>query len=185
MSDCAPRTLAPPPAVARALVVLALALSFLQTPAWAEKIYAGITPDELVDFARREGWKAGVESPAAPVVVIDLEGEPTTRRPIRIELSECDQHKRCMTGLLRDMTYYSLKPEAYGFWHWNLERRGATGFGPSYITLQRYLHFNGVTDRYLRDVIGTIWPKAASSFWDEVERRSEAERQSEEAKDEN
>ncbi len=95
-------------------------------------------------------------------------------------MSGCDQDMRCTTGIIQHMTYYALRPDSYGFWHWNLERRGATGFGPSYVTLQRYLHFNGVTDRYLRDIIGTIWPAAASSFWDEVNRRYEAERQSKE-----
>lgn len=176
MSDCSTCRLAQPHQMARALVALILTVSPLM-PARAETIYAGITPDELVDFARREGWKARLDSPAAPIVVIDLEG---ATKPIRIELSDCDEHRRCRTGIIQNMTYYMLKPNAYGFWHWNLEKHGATGFGPAYITLQRYLHFNGVTDRYLRDVIGEIWPKAASSFWNEVSRRYDAERQAKE-----
>jgi hypothetical protein len=163
--------------------VFGLALILLQTPAMAEKIYAGITPDELAGFARGEGWKVSVESRAPPVVVIELEDKPI--RPVRIEMSGCDQDMRCTTGIIQHMTYYALRPGPYGFWHWNLERRGATGFGPSYVTLQRYLHFNGVTDRYLRDIIGTIWPAAASSFWDEVSRRYEAERQSKEPEGKN
>jgi hypothetical protein len=88
---------------------------------------------------------------------------------------DCDPAKRCMSGVVRDLTYHFVEPDRHGFWHWNLKTLGATGFGPSYVTLQRYLHFNGVTDQYLRDVIGRIWPKAAQSFWEEVRRRSKAE----------
>lgn len=67
------------------------------------------------------------------------------------------------------------KPDHDRFWHWNLKRRGATGFGLWYVTLQRYLHFNGVMDRYLKDVIGDIWPTAARSFWEHVKQRYDAE----------
>ncbi|MEZ5827129.1 MAG: hypothetical protein R3D30_14335 [Hyphomicrobiales bacterium] len=53
-------------------------------------------------------------------------------------------------------------------WHWNLEGRGATGFGPNYVTLQRYIRFRGVTDQYLKDVIDAF-VAASPSFWELVE----------------
>jgi hypothetical protein len=63
------------------------------------------------------------------------------------------------------MTYYFLKgPKAGCLWHWNLESKGATGFGPSYVTLQRYMQFRGITDQYLHDVFDT-WLEASPSFW--------------------
>jgi hypothetical protein len=141
-----------------------------------ETVYSGMTTNGLAEFARNQGWDAKVEPGEFPVVTIQVEGQS-----VRVELSDCDQQKRCMSGLIRDLTYFALKPDRHGFWHWNLKKLGATGFGPSYITLQRYLHFNGVTDRYLRDIIGGIWPAAARSFWDEVKQRYDAERRRQEA----
>ena len=76
-------------------------------------------------------------------------------------------------------------PRQGGFWHWNLDARGATGFGPGYVTLQRYLHFSGITDRCLRDVIGTVGPRAAEAFWSEVEKHSLFARTKQKAKDGN
>lgn len=142
------------------------------TPAGAaDNIYSGMTANELAAFAQGEGWQAQINRLANPVVTIRRDG-----RPIRIEMFDCDENNRCKAGVIRDLTYYFVKPDSYGFWHWNLALQGATGFGPSYVTLQRYLHFNGVTDQYLRDVVGQIWPRAAQSFWREVEKRYEAER---------
>ena len=155
----------------QAIVVCALVLAACPEQGRAETVYSGLTVGELAAFAMREGWNAQVHRDGPSVVRID-----NATRSIRIEMFDCDRRKRCKSGLIQDQTYYALKPDRYGFWHWNLERRGATGFGPSYVTLQRYLHFNGVTDSYLRDVIGDIWPKAARSFWEQVEQRYEAER---------
>lgn len=163
----------------RSAHLLALAMLFITVlpgHAKVETVYSGMTADELVAFARNEGWEAERSSALSQDVTIRASGQS-----IRIEMFDCDERKRCMSGILRDLTYYFLEPDRYGFWHWNLERRGATGFGPSYVTLQRYLHFNGVTDRYLRDVIGKIWPAAAQSFWEEVERRYNAERRADQS----
>jgi hypothetical protein len=155
----------------------ALALSaamLLAVPAAAEdeQVYDGMTAEELADFAAGEGWEADIRL-GGGVVEMRTDG-----RPVHIELLDCDADGRCKSGVIRDVTYYFLEPSHSGFWHWNLENRGATGYGPSYVTLQRYLHFVGVTDRYLRDVIGTVWPRAAEAFWAEVEGRAAAERAS-------
>ncbi len=48
--------------------------------------------------------------------------------------------------------------------NWNLRAKGATGFGPNYVILQRYLGFRVVTDQYLRGVIGAF-VSASTSFW--------------------
>ena len=153
-----------------ATTVLCVAAFAGPAAARADTVHAGLTPGELADFSRNEGWSAQVDAGASAVVTIQVKGQSA-----RVEMFDCDQQRRCMSGVIRDLTYYNLDPDHYGFWHWNLGNPGATGFGPSYITLQRYIHFNGVTDRYLRDILGTIWPGAARSFWDQVKQRYDAE----------
>ena len=119
------------------------------------------------DGAGRQGWS-----------VVDVSDHALTIRTGEaeawIELRECGETGRCRSGVIRTISYHFFEPDPHGFWHWNLKSHGATGFGPSYVTLQRYIQFHGVTDDYLSEVIGTVWPRAAQSFWAEVERREAA-----------
>lgn len=48
-----------------------------------------------------------------------------------------------------------------------LESKGATGYGPDYVTLQRYFQLRGTTDQSLRDVFDD-WLQAAPGFWELV-----------------
>lgn len=145
-------------AIVRSAGLLALLLACAGTGLGAERVYDGMTERELADFAERQGWRTEVSQRS---VVIHA-GEAR----IDVNLLECGEKGPCKSGILRDTSYYFIKEPraACSFWHWNLETRGATGFGPDYVTLQRYVQFRGVTDRYLRDVMDA-WLGAAPSFW--------------------
>jgi hypothetical protein len=80
------------------------------------------------------------------------------------------------SGLIRETTYFFISEAGCSLWHWNMESRGATGYGPDYVTLERYLQFAGVTDRYLRDSF-EAWLVAAPSFWQLVAECADAERE--------
>lgn len=157
---------------ATAAAFLALCVSaFTALSAGAQEpphVYDGITAEELAAFAERQGWTADTRSAGA--VEIDL-GDARAF----VELHTCDEAGRCRSGVIRTISYHFVEPTRHGFWHWNLENHGATGYGPSYVTLERYLHFAGVTDLYLREVIGEVWPKASREFWGMVEELRESE----------
>jgi hypothetical protein len=147
-------------------VFAALASLFWPAAALGEdraQVYDGITKEQLAQFAERQGWK--VESSQGPSITFQIGDQR-----VYILMLDCAAGGSCRSGLIQDMTYHFIKsPEgACSFWHWNIEAKGATGFGPSYVTLQRYLHFGGVTDQYLKEVI-SIWLAAAPSFWSLVE----------------
>ena len=155
----------------RAMVGCVALLFVSPVQAKSESVYMGMTAQELTVFAKSEGLQAQVDRSSERVVTIQLNEQAIRiEQTIRIEMFDCDEKRRCMSGIIRHRSYYNVPPR-YGVWHWNLRTLGATGFGPSYVTLQRYLHFRGVTDEYLREVIGKIWPKAAKSFWAAVRRR--------------
>jgi len=150
----------------RYLSVFGLCLPFSgAVPAAADDahIYNGITLDEFVAFAEGEGWEVRVESEQMAAVSVRLENASAY-----ILMFDCDEARRCRSGVIQEISYYFVEP-TQSFWHWNLGNHGATGYGPNYVTLQRYLHFSGVTDRYLREVIGGIWPEASQAFWTMVE----------------
>ena len=154
---------------AAATIALILAPSFAASA--EPHVYDGITARELVAFAEREGWSG--DARLGWSVELTVEG---TR--IFIELSDCDDTGRCRAGIIRTASYHFDRTR-FGFWHWNLETHGATGYGPGYVTLQRYLHFAGITDQYLREVIGEIWPRASRDFWTMVEERHASAREPE------
>ena len=141
----------------------------------AETVHRGMTPQELIEFAQREGWLATRAKLGRPAVTIQITGKAQAT----VLLLECDGTGRCMSGVIRRMSYHFLRTNAGHryLWHWNQKNHGATGFGPNYITLQRHLQFNGVTNTYLREVIGRIWPKASKAFWSEIDHRWKAEKQ--------
>ncbi len=166
--------------VAAGMIAAVLALLGIGTaPAAAETVHDGMTAAELAAFGERAGWKAKVDTATGTIVTFRPDG-----RAVRVEMFDCDETKRCRSGVIRQISYQWVVPRQGGFWHWNLSTQGATGFGPGYVTLQRYLRFSGVTDRYLHDVIGSIWPRAAKAFWLEVEKHSRFARDKPKAKDE-
>jgi len=126
-------------------------------------IYDGMTKEQLVQFAKRQGWET--EQGGGPSLTIRIGDQR-----VYILLRDCREDGTCQSGLIRDMSYYFIESDspACTFWHWNLDSKGATGFGPDYVTLQRYLQFRGITDRYLRDSIDA-WLVAAPSFWSLVD----------------
>jgi hypothetical protein len=146
------------------VVLLALACALLAcSPSAAADplhVYDGMTPRQLADFAERQGWRANVSTTGASLA-IHADGNR-----INITMLGCGEDGSCGSGIIRDTTYYFLEAPhgACHFWHWNLETKGATGFGPNYVTLQRYVQFRGVTDQYLKDAIDA-WLAAAPSFW--------------------
>ena len=148
----------------RAAVSIALMLAPSVAVSAEPRIYDGITAEELVAFAEREGW-SGEARVGWSAVELTVEGARAL-----IELFDCDDAGRCRAGIIRTTTYH-FDRSRFGFWHWNLETHGATGYGPDYVTLQRYLHFAGITDQYLREVIGEIWPRASRDFWTMVQER--------------
>ncbi len=144
------------------------------------QVHDGMTPRQLVDFAEQQGWRAEASETGANVVI--HAGDES----IHVKMMDCD-NLLCASGLISRITYYTIESPrgACNLWHWNLEARGATGFGAqqtfdgesslSYVTLQRYLRFRGVTDQYLRDVVD-IWLKASPPFWELVKQCAAPER---------
>ncbi|HEX9770098.1 MAG TPA: hypothetical protein VGA50_13075 [Kiloniellales bacterium] len=129
------------------------------------EVHDGLTADELAAFAGRQGWRAEISGGGRHVTI--YAGDKETRLPI--VMLDCDSEGKCRAGLIQEITYYFLGSDWFcTLWHWNLEARGATGFGPGYVTLQRYLQFRGVTDQYLLDVVDA-WLNAAPPFWAMVE----------------
>lgn len=84
-----------------------------------------------------------------------------------ITLLKCDANGLCRSGVIRHMTYHSIDSRECNLWRWNLESKGATGYGPDYVTLQQYLQLRGTTDQSLRDVFDD-WLQAAPGFWELV-----------------
>jgi len=127
-------------------------------------VYDGMTKHELAEFAKRQGWRAEVNAAGASLT-IHAGGQRAD-----VTMLDCAMDGRCNSGIIRAMSYYFIKDPGWdcNFWHWNLDSKGATGFGPNYVSLQRYVQFRGVTDRYLRDAIDA-WLAAAPSFWKLVE----------------
>lgn len=146
--------------------VLAATLLLASASLGAEppQIHDRMTKEQLAQFAERQGWQAEVSQLGTSVTI------HAGDRRVYILMLGCGEGGSCQSGLIQDMTYHFIESphHACTFWHWNLEAKGATGFGPNYVTLQRYLQFRGVTDQYLRDVIDA-WLAAAPSFWALVE----------------
>ncbi len=45
-------------------------------------------------------------------------------------MRDCADNQVCKSGIIRDITYYSIKPSgACSPWWWNGETKGATGYG--------------------------------------------------------
>jgi hypothetical protein len=150
-----------------AAVVFGVVLAGSNAAAAAEAppIHDGLTADQLAAFAVRQGLRAEVGGSGRYVTI--YAGDPETLVPI--VMTDCDPDGACRGGLIQNISCYFVQPDgACSFWHWNLEAHGATGFGPDYVTLQRYLQFRGVTDQYLPDAIDS-WLSAAPSFWALVE----------------
>ncbi len=133
-------------------------------------IHDGMTAAELAAFGRRQGWSVDETVSSGSTVVFRIDNTLA-----HIQLYDCDGERRCGSGVIRDISYHFLRPTPHGFWHWNLGVNGATGFGPGYVTLQRFISLKGVTNTYLREVIGVVWVKASKSFWKEVDRMKRAE----------
>jgi hypothetical protein len=144
------------------LTALGVVAAFSLAPAAAadtSKIYMGITPVELAEFLGRAGWV-----PYRPVTPQDRSLQLS--RPggglLSLVLLDCDAEHRCRAGFLQHASYMTVAPQHA--WHWNHENHGAVAFGQSYYSLKRPLHFRGVTETYLREVILEIWPKADGAF---------------------
>jgi hypothetical protein len=116
-----------------ALVFGALASLFWSATALGEyppQIYDGVTKEQLSQFAERQGWKAELDQ--GPSLTIRAGDQR-----VYILVLHCGERGACKSGLIRDMSYHFIKsPEgACSFWHWNIEAKGATCFGPSCVTL--------------------------------------------------
>jgi hypothetical protein len=141
----------------------------------APKIYDGMTQAELVAFAKRQGWEAEPWAGHRDVLLRVKAAGVAAGGPVIVHLTHCDTAGRCRSGLLRSMSYHFIENRDF-LTHWNLANLGATGFSERYVTLQRYLHFRGVTDTYLQEVIGEMWAGAAARFWADVEKVATQER---------
>jgi hypothetical protein len=154
--------------------LLAAAALVLCSAGWARadasQVYDGMTLRQLAEFAGRQGWRAEVG--AGMNLTVHADGQRA-----HVTMLDCDQDGRCKAGVIRNMSYYFIKTPrgACDLWHWNLDSRGATGFGPNYVSLQRYLQFRGVTEQYLRDAF-LAWLGASPSFWKLVEECYDQER---------
>lgn len=149
------------------LVFPALLMSAGGAQAETPRIYDGITQGELIAFAKGQGWEAEPWSGARAVRLRIHPNAAETSASAILYMTHCDAADRCRAGLLRSMSYYFIKQRDF-FWHWNQTHLGATGFSENYVTLQRYLHFRGVTDTYLKEVIGEMWAGASARFWADV-----------------
>ncbi|MBZ0149280.1 MAG: hypothetical protein K8F62_17315 [Pseudorhodoplanes sp.] len=145
------------------VVAASVVAAFLAMPGRAAAssvaVHDGMTPQQLVAFAVSQGWRAETDKQSANVT-IHIGDES-----VHVTMLECEAAGRCRSGIIRRITYHSLElPNSRcHVWHWNQEAHGATGFGPDYVTLQRYIQFRGVNDRYLRDAFD-IWLRVLPSF---------------------
>jgi hypothetical protein len=143
------------------LLRLCLAAALPASPAAADpaKIYMGVTPVELADFLAGAGWTAD-----RPVALQHrwLQMRHPVGGALSIVLLDCDRENRCAAGFLQSVTYMTVARQ-YA-WHWNHHNQGAVAFGASYYSLKRPLHFRGVTETYLREVILELWPKVQKAF---------------------
>ncbi len=130
-------------------------------PAQEPRIHMGVTAPELADILARDGWTG--EPPAALERHSLMLRHKDGGRWIFILLHDCDAAHRCRTGHIRTTTYFTVSP--YFAWYWNEENKGAVAYGTSYLSLMRPLHFRGVTDLYLREVILEEWPRADARLW--------------------
>lgn len=158
----------------KTMIVLAV-LALLAWPGLAfggePLVHDGMTKQQLGAFAGHQGWQADTSGSGNDVTI--RAGD----RSAHVTMMDCDDGGSCRSGLIRDQSYYFIKTPggACSLWHWNLEANGATGFGPNYVTLQRYLRFHGVTDQYLKDAIDA-YLDASPSFWTLVEACAQSDR---------
>lgn len=141
------------------------------------KVYDGTTADELAEFAKNQNWVVqSVRRKEGSIRGVTLKIKSKT---VVIYLRDCNVNGRCNAGLMEVIGPPMFNVEAFmrGL---NSALHGATACCRGYITLRRHLHFRGVTDTYLREVIGTVWVEAVNKFWktvfDERKRYLEANR---------
>lgn len=156
-------------AAAGGAALAAMVSSLAQEP----KIHMGITAPELAHLLARDGWTG--DRPAALERHSLMLRHQNGGRWIFILLHDCDAGHRCRTGHIRATTYFTVSPQFA--WTWNEANKGAVAYGTSYLSLMRPLHFRGVTDLYLREVILEEWPRADAKLWtDAYEHYEERER---------
>jgi len=150
----------------KALTLMAAAATLtiaMGTSAEAANVYMGITPIELTQIMGRAGW-----APEKPVTLAQREivfRPKAGGRSIRLTLLKCDGANRCASGFAQALTYLMVPN-----WHarqWNRQHHGAVSFNAMYHTLKRPLHFRGVTEVYLREVLTEVWPRAYQAYWRE------------------
>lgn len=148
----------------RCSLFCAAVLMPFQAEAQAPKIHMGITAPELAAIMAAEDWTA--EPPATAERHSLMLRHKNGGRRIFVLLHDCDAGHRCRAGHIRQTTYFTASP--YFAWYWNEANKGAVAYGTSYLSLMRPLHFRGVTDLYLREVILAEWPRAESKFWSDA-----------------
>lgn len=148
----------------RRILFCAAALMPLQAEAQAPKVHMGITAPELAAILAADGWTA--DRPAAPEHRSLMLRHKNGGRWIFVLLHDCAAGDRCRAGHIRQTTYFTASPSFA--WYWNETNTGAVAYGTSYLSLMRPLHFRGVTDLYLREVILEEWPRAEAKFWNDA-----------------
>ena len=143
-----------------------LAALVLAAPAAAEatKVHMGVTPGELAAVLSRAGYQP--EKPVTPAQrQLAFRRKTGGSASLRLTLLDCDAANRCATGYVEAVTYLMV-PDWHAR-HWNGAHHGAVSYNAMYHSLKRPLHFRGVTDVYLREVLTEVWPRAYEAYWRE------------------
>ncbi len=129
-------------------------------PALAGKVHMGLTPMELTDIVGKVGWTlvGKVKKTSRAVQFKGLD-----ERLVTIYLEDCDKKNRCRAGALSTFSWVLTLPGHISAW--NAKNRGVVAWRTeTSLHLTRPLHFNGVSDAYLRELFGAVWPKAVAAW---------------------
>jgi len=129
------------------------------------KIHNGMTGPEFAAFAARQGWTvrgaiARTAKTRALTVVVK-------KYALRVTLYDCNRAGRCPRAMLQLNAPFRFAgtdaTTSRRFTKWNKANRGATLYNiGGYEMARRFIHLRGVTDQYLREVIGEDWVRAVS-----------------------
>ena len=137
-----------------------LAVFFVPVAQAAEKkvqIYDGISVQQIIDFANRQGWSAKKSALKNAV-----EMEVASRRFILL-LSNCSTRNVCVNGRLESRRFSQDRRRRFSFAKAN-NGLGATIYHDGFFIARRLLTFRGVTDVYLRETIRWTWVPALEVF---------------------
>ena len=152
-------------------ILMSAAISTVAATAAAEtaKVHMGLTPAEFGAFVRRVGWK--LSQPVKPGSRYFNIQMPAGRR-VAVRFGVCDAANRCNVAMVATFVL-PPGPRSNLAYNWNQTDRTSAKYGGNrlaaayrgfYMRLQQPLYLRGVTDLYLKEMLGVVWTRNRAAF---------------------